>query len=158
MLKKFTKSRIILSILFILFIWGCQKNVNLQNLKEELIEVDKEFSALSVEIGTAKAFYHYMAEDGVVLPQKGNPVSKDQYKKEVEKRANEERRSILTWGPEFADVSRRGDIGYTFGKYILVSIDSGDKKNTTVGYYVTIWKKQADGQWKFVFDTGNKTE
>jgi ketosteroid isomerase-like protein len=22
------------------------------------------------------------------------------------------------------------------------------------GFYVTIWKKQADGSWKYVFDTG----
>jgi len=132
--------------------------MNLQNLKKELIEVDKEFSTLSAERGTAEAFYHYMAEDGVVLPQKRNPVSKNQYKKEVEKAAHEERRSILTWEPEFADVSLRGDIGYTYGKYKLTSTDSGDKKNTIFGYYVTIWKKQADGKWKFVFDTGNKIE
>jgi ketosteroid isomerase-like protein len=31
-----------------------------------------------------------------------------------------------------------------------------DSASTSKGTYVTIWRKQKDGKWKFVLDTGNQ--
>jgi ketosteroid isomerase-like protein len=31
-----------------------------------------------------------------------------------------------------------------------------DKDTTIFGTYTSIWKKQSDGTWKFVLDTGNE--
>ena len=58
----------------------------------------------------------------------------------------------LEWEPEFARVSAGGDLGYTFGTWEYVTAGTTDVLR---GKYVTIWKRQADGAWKAVFDGGN---
>jgi ketosteroid isomerase-like protein len=52
----------------------------------------------------------------------------------------------VEWSPFASAV--RGDIGYTVGKATFTGKDSW--RST----YVTIWKKQPDGTWKVLFDTG----
>jgi ketosteroid isomerase-like protein len=54
----------------------------------------------------------------------------------------------LTWQPTMAFASAAGDLGYTLGTW------QSTHYNET-GKYVTIWRKQADGSWKVVFDGGN---
>ncbi|MDQ3335784.1 MAG: nuclear transport factor 2 family protein [Myxococcota bacterium] len=52
----------------------------------------------------------------------------------------------VEWAPIASAV--RGDIGYTVGKATFTGKDSW--RST----YVSIWKKQPDGTWKVLFDTG----
>ena len=127
-----------------------------QKVKEELMRVDRAFSKLSLEKGSVEAFYYYMAGDGIVLPKKGHPVNKNKYREIISQKKAEKGGTTLTWEPVLADVSESADIGYTHGKYEFIITDSTGVKNRTYGYYVTIWKRQADGSWKFVFDTGNE--
>jgi ketosteroid isomerase-like protein len=58
----------------------------------------------------------------------------------------------MTWEPQGGDIAASGELGYTYGIYELR--DGGD--NVQRGTYVTIWKKQEDGKWKFVLDSGNQ--
>lgn len=59
----------------------------------------------------------------------------------------------MSWQPESVVASRSGDLGYSYGIYKLIP-----KNADTVlyGTYVSIWKKNADGKWKFVLDSGNE--
>ena len=59
----------------------------------------------------------------------------------------------LSWQPSFAEVAASGELGYTYGMYAL---QMKDKDTTIFGTYTSIWKKQSDGTWKFVLDTGNE--
>jgi len=59
---------------------------------------------------------------------------------------------LWTWQPEAWDVSRSGDLGYSYGTYWLKSNDANTKPET--GNYFRIWKKQA-GVWKVVVDVAN---
>jgi ketosteroid isomerase-like protein len=45
-------------------------------------------------------------------------------------------------------------MGYTIGTYEL-TVEKDGAFMVTVGKYVTIWKKQADGAWKVVVDCFN---
>ena len=56
----------------------------------------------------------------------------------------------LQWSPEFADVS--GNLGYTYGPFTFSLKDSTGKVNEVKGIFHTVWKKQKDGRWKFVWD------
>jgi ketosteroid isomerase-like protein len=50
-----------------------------------------------------------------------------------------------------------GDLGYTYGTYVLTSKDK-DKDGKPIvehGRYLTIWKKQKDGIWKVAVDMDN---
>lgn len=52
----------------------------------------------------------------------------------------------LVWWPLWAGIARSGDLGFTAGP----STVSG-KEN---GWYFTVWAKQADGGWKWLYDGG----
>jgi ketosteroid isomerase-like protein len=61
----------------------------------------------------------------------------------------------VSWKATKADVSGSADLGYTLGTYQLTTNDAAGKPVNSVGKYVTVWKKQADGQWKVVADCFN---
>jgi len=61
----------------------------------------------------------------------------------------------LVWKPVSAKVLVGGDLGYTVGTYARHAIGPDGKPVTGRGNYLTVWKKQTDGSWKAVFDTGS---
>jgi ketosteroid isomerase-like protein len=62
----------------------------------------------------------------------------------------------LSWEPLNADISSSGDMGFTYGIYTIHMDSPEGDKVTKEGTYVTIWKKNKAGEWKFVLDTGNQ--
>ncbi len=54
---------------------------------------------------------------------------------------------LLEWWPNFAGISRSGDFGFTTGGVAL----NGQR----TGHYFTVWKRQPDGSWKWVYDGGS---
>lgn len=52
----------------------------------------------------------------------------------------------LEWWPLWAGISRDGNFGFTTGPYAI----DGSRK----GHYFTVWKRQTDGGWKWIFDGG----
>ena len=58
----------------------------------------------------------------------------------------------LAWHPVFAKVV--GDIGMTSGPYERHLTDAQGKDLRSTGHYVTVWLRQPDGQWRFVWDGG----
>ena len=116
---------------------------------EELVRVDKAFSEMSRQKGMKAAFLAYIDDRGVLLRKNSYPVI-GQQAKDLVKKMNDSSFS-LTWEPSFAAVAQSGELGYTYGIYT-----SKLKDTAAQGTYVTIWKKQKDGSWKFVLDTGNE--
>ena len=56
----------------------------------------------------------------------------------------------LTWYPLLADVAQTGDLAYTTGPWTMLQNDRAQ----ATGEYVTLWRKQPDGQWKYVVNMG----
>ncbi len=48
----------------------------------------------------------------------------------------------------FAEAARSGDIGYTWGAYTM----GPRQKPTQQGFYVRVWVRERDGQWKVALD------
>ena len=118
----------------------------------EIIKVDQDFSAMSVKEGMKKAFLAFAHDSVVMLRDNGKPI--------VGKGALESHYQnfmdstfTLTWEPTFADISMSGELGYSYGIFTLTPKDKIQKPEQ--GTYCTIWKKDANGNWKFVLDTGN---
>ncbi len=63
--------------------------------------------------------------------------------------------SKVEWHPHKAGVARSGDLGYTSGTYKLSFKDPSGKTIFDNGKYLIVWKKQADGSWKVLFDISN---
>ena len=56
--------------------------------------------------------------------------------------------------PSKAEIAESGDLGYTLGKYEYTEKTTDGEETKSNGYYVSIWKKNKDGSWKYVFDSG----
>jgi len=62
----------------------------------------------------------------------------------------------LTFHSTRVEASTGGDFVYTIGAYSRTVSDPKDKRPVTdKGNYLTVWKKQADGNWKVATDMDN---
>jgi ketosteroid isomerase-like protein len=115
----------------------------------EMQQTDVDFSNLAKEQGFRKAFLEYMAEDGILLRDNNRPI--------VGAKAIQYISSIndstfkLDWDPQGGDMSKSGDMGFTYGLYTLTG-DTSQQEGT----YITVWRKQADGKWKFLLDASTQ--
>ncbi len=137
-------------LFFFLFI-GCLQPKNKKEVSNtsEIIKTDEAFSAMSKKQGMKKAFIEYMDDDAVLLRPHHPPiVGADAI--EFLSQSNDTA-FTLTWKPSGGEISSAGDMGFTYGIYLLQLEDT-----SMSGTYVSIWKKQKDSKWKFVLDTGNE--
>jgi len=144
-----------LLMIFSFFSMNCNKEIDIKTVKQEIIKTDMLFSDFSKKHGMKKAFLEYVAPSGVLLRNKSKPIEgKNAIVKIYEKFSDDS--FILTWKPSFCDVSKSCDLGYTYGVYTMESLDSLNKPVVERGTYVSIWKKQENGKWKWVLDSGNE--
>jgi ketosteroid isomerase-like protein len=140
------------ALLFLLFT-NLYSQMDMQKEKDALKQVDIDFSNLSKEKGMKEAFLAYVASNGVLLRPYTHPVEGfDAVKKFLDEG---DANFTLTWVPSYADVSISGELGYTYGLYELTFKDEQGILNTRKGTYVSIWKKNEEGKWKYTLDTGN---
>ena len=123
---------------------------NPELIKEQIIQLEKDFAELSQKASIATAFLHYAAEDAVLL--RGNELIKGKNGIKSYLEGLPKRNEKLDWAPSFVDVSSSGDLAYTYGNYSYTRIDSTGEKIESNGIFHTVWKKQTDGTWKFVWD------
>jgi ketosteroid isomerase-like protein len=61
----------------------------------------------------------------------------------------------LLWEPDLARLSEGGDLGMTSGRYQLILHHPDGRQDVSSGRYFDIWRKQADGSWKVLYDLGD---
>jgi ketosteroid isomerase-like protein len=118
----------------------------------KLIEADLAFSRLCEEKGAATAFYEFLTPDAISLPPGEFPIKG---REAIRVHLSAGPQGVLTWKPAGAELSRSGDLGYTWGAYEFSIAGADGRPQPSYGKYVTIWKKQPDGSWKVALDTGN---
>ena len=126
------------------------QNKNQVNDLKSMVETERAFSRTSEEKGTRESFAEFIADDGILF--RPGPVLGKKWMQEHPLPASTTR-SLLSWQPIFAAVSRAGDLGYTTGPWQFKN-DIKDAKPSAFGNFMTVWKKQADGSWKFALDLG----
>jgi ketosteroid isomerase-like protein len=127
----------------------CAVSVSAQSADEwnQLVETERAFSRYSVEKSMRQAFIEFLGDDAIVFrPQ---AVAARPFYAARPENPN----LLLKWEPEVAELSALADLGYTTGLYEL-TVTANSRKTTSRGYFVTMWKKQADGSWKVALDTG----
>jgi ketosteroid isomerase-like protein len=126
--------------------------------KDDLLAADKAFCDMSIAKGSHAAFLAYMTDDvrlydGTHPPLLGKKAV-EAYYAGVEKSDPTYSNGRLEWTPLEAEASPDGMLGWTRGTWIwTLKKPDGTSANAT-GYYVTGWRKQPDGSWKFDFDIG----
>lgn len=106
-----------------------------------VVAAERAFAASAAEIGWVQAFRRYVAPDGTLL--RPEPVNAPEVLAAEEDRVQRD----LAWWPAYAGIARSGDFGFTTGPFAL-----GDRP--VGGHYFTVWRKQPDGSWKWIFDGG----
>ncbi len=53
------------------------------------------------------------------------------------------------------EVSQAGDLGFTVGNAVFTGEREDGARILRYSKYLTVWKKQRDGSWRFVVDGGN---
>lgn len=113
---------------------------------QSLVQAERSFAAMSVAEGMRDAFLGNLAPDGIIFrPGPVNGIEVWSSRKSVP--------VLLTWEPETADIAASGDMGFTTGPW--EARDYGPRKNPPAyGYYMSVWRRQSDGQWKVLLDLG----
>lgn len=144
------KNLFILSLIIFLFACNTNQNIDKESLKKEVFETEKAFEKMLADEGIAKAFEHFADDSGVV--KRGNYLLKG--KKEIFEHYNAWtlKDLKLNWTADFVDVANSGDIAYTYGKAFYSYRDSLDALHNDTGVFHTVWKKQKNGTWRFVWD------
>ncbi len=124
----------------------------IEQWKNEILEIESRFAQMAKEEGIEKAFVFYAAEDGVLNRNNVLVIGKNAIQKRFKSQTQIYQNAILSWKPDFVDVSDSGDLAYTYGSYLFTSSDSLGKKIEDKGVFHTVWKRQADGKWRYVWD------
>jgi ketosteroid isomerase-like protein len=120
---------------------------DLKTLRKELRATDAAFSAASLADGTGPAFEHFAAPNGIAVGGGTFVLGPAAIGEAFASGPND----VVSWGPRFADAAESGDLGFTVGdaSFALEGIPPFYTK------YLSVWRKQKNGQWRFVADFGN---
>lgn len=109
-----------------------------------VIAAERAFAADAPGLGVGGSFNKWSVPDAVVIGGGGVATVREAYPPDAPRPADEPR---LEWWPNFAGIARSGDLGFTTGGVAV--------NGRRAGHYFTVWKKQADGSWKWVYDGGS---
>jgi ketosteroid isomerase-like protein len=145
-----------LSLLVLGAMLSCQpaeqtETVDVQAEAEMLMNLSREWNK-AAEAKDLDAIVSYWSDDAITFSPNEEPVKgKDALRAMVAESLTMEGFSI-SWEPQSAHVSASGDLGYLLEKSKITYPDSLGNTVTIYNNTVTIWKKDADGNWKAVVD------
>lgn len=108
-----------------------------------VVAAERAFAADAPSMGIAGSFNKWSTPDAILIAGGQARRIGDVYP-DGPRPADE---PLLEWWPNFAGIARSGDLGFTTGGVAV----NGQR----TGHYFTIWQKQADGSWKWVYDGGS---
>ncbi len=122
-------------------------------MKAELVRTEAEFFQYALEHGFGPALRAYMADDAFVANTL--VLGREAQEARIKAEAGKARPNAIRWKSLRADVAASGDLGYTWG--VAESGPTKDGPFKPYAIYVTIWKRQSGGEWKFVYDAATIT-
>ncbi|WP_158702943.1 hypothetical protein [Allosphingosinicella vermicomposti] len=110
-----------------------------------VIAAENAFARRHQEISVKETFLEYSAPDGIALTKEGVKNIKEF----IGTWPDSADAGFIKWWPTMAGIAQSGDLGFTTGPASY----GGDKAYSE---YFTVWKKQPDGNWKWLLDQGTK--
>jgi ketosteroid isomerase-like protein len=118
------------------------RNVVSGNQAGTLLRADLEFFWSAKGAAASQAWQKYLSDDARIHRNFMMPVTgKSDLRMWISKQT-----MAISGGPIKTDVAQSGDFGYSYGQYEL----KGEKIEK--GYYARVWKRDATGDWRIVFD------
>jgi ketosteroid isomerase-like protein len=114
---------------------------------------DVEFSRDASKFGTGEAFGRYAAPDAQIFSAPGEFITGPEAI--IQSFGASTLKSSLVWHPVHGEVSRSEDLGFTVGNAVLTGEREDGAPVVRYSKYLTVWKRQRDGSWRYVVDGGN---
>ena len=115
-----------------------------------VIAAERAFAARAAVVGVAPSFLEYMTDDAIVF-QPDPTNARAVYAARPPPKPPKDGGTLLNWWPAFAGIAASGDLGFTTGPATI----NGGKPTV---FYFTVWARQPDGGWKWIFDGGVAAE
>jgi uncharacterized protein (TIGR02246 family) len=135
---------------------ACARTPDLDAARAALRATDEAWAAAVAEGADLDLIVSYWADDARVYPG-DTPVLQGKEAIREHVRAMFATPGIhMTWQPQEVVVAASGDFGATTGTNEFSMPGPDGSTVTSHGYYLTVWRKNADGKWKSVFDMGTE--
>ncbi|MGB3428653.1 MAG: DUF4440 domain-containing protein [Burkholderiaceae bacterium] len=120
---------------------------------DDVLATDRAFAALAHAKGARTAFTEFADPQAIMFRAGVGPVKGIDA---IGRVFEDPPAATPVWEPEAAEVAASGDLAYSWGPFTWTPVPDGPLagKPPFTGYYVSIWKKQPDGRWKWVVDLG----
>jgi len=145
-MKKFICLALLLGLVSLAF----AKRIQDKSALQAMVDTERAFAKMSGDQGTRPAFVAFIADDGILFRPRA--VKGKQWFAE-HPAPQSDKRPLLSRYPAIAGMARAGDLGYTTGPWEFKP-DIHDAKSVAWGHFLTVWKRQPDGSWKFAIDLG----
>lgn len=120
---------------------------------EAIRAADSEFAKTALKIGTGRAFGEFAAENAQIFSTPGEFITGPAAISDAFGPTGD--RSTLAWHPVTGEASESGDLGFTVGNAVYTGKREDGAPVVRYSKYLTVWKKQRDGSWRYVVDGGS---
>jgi len=115
--------------------------------RDEVMAADVAFAGTAVQRGAGEAFGAWAAPDAAMLSGTFGPEA-------IRAAFAGGPPTSYRWAPVDGEGAASGELGWTVGTArVEATVDGKPRVNHTK--YLTVWKRQPDGSWRWVFDGGN---
>lgn len=142
--------KIVVTLLVILLV-SCTKGVDTEQVKKEIIKAEKSFEEMALQKGIAEAFWFFADDNAAIVRGSDSLIYGKEGIKNYYSKQNLNNTTV-NWSPDFVEVSASGDLAYTYGKYVWKFKKPDGTVTENKGIFHTVWKRQQDKSWKYVWD------
>lgn len=108
-----------------------------------IVAAERAFAADGLAMGVDGSFLKWSTDDAIMIaggaPQRAHDILDPNA-------VFDAAAPSLVWWPNWAGIAKSGDLGFTSG-----GVEVGGRRT---GHYFTVWQRQPDGGWKWVYDGG----
>ncbi len=109
-----------------------------------IVAAERAFAADFPALGLAGSFTKWSVPEAIIIAE-GQARTVEALFRDTP-RTRQPGEPLIEWWPVFAGVALSGEMGFTTGP--------AARDQEPYGHYFTIWRRQADGSWKWVYDGG----
>ena len=116
------------------------------DLRRQVADTERAFAKTMADRDFA-AFQTFLASDAIFLGERLGPSRGKAQVAEAWKRFFEPAAAPFSWRPEIVEVLESGTLALSSGPVF-------DPQGTQIGTFNSIWRLEADGKWRVIFDKG----
>lgn len=139
---------VMLSICTVLM--ACRQQTSVAEIEAEIRAVEEAFNQMTKEEGVKAAFLHFATDEAILV--RGDQLVEGKLAIATYFDGQSMSATSLSWVPDHIIVSEAGDMAFSFGKFEFSGRDVNGKRINTEGFFRTLWKRQPDGQWRYLVD------